>query len=214
MALDKKIITDWANQHYRRLIAEDEVWRTTNGYDPTPPEFKQDLFEVELYADTMRDALSENDFTIIEEDARKLLKQAQVDKEALQYKILCRELLKAELKAVLISIDRMYRRYENEELGGWIPDKFMDLEHIAKFKDSPIIVKAKKSGRDPRQWDEIEKELRRIAKEDPDLVNNSRIHICERLSAWYEFEYKKTLKPTTIRDKDLMQSVFGELSIK
>jgi hypothetical protein len=215
MALDKDTIKGLVDKYYRRILAEDEIWRATNGYDPAPPEFDKDKQDIDLYRDHIRDCLRSNDFDIIKDDADKLLRQAKelhFDKTSLQYHVLCRELLKANLKVLPVILNRMKCIYDGEELADWIPDDLSDMERIAKLQSSPIVEVAKTAGRNEKvDYNAVADELRRMISEDPSLKDNSRAYLGGLLTDWCLKEYDKEVKPETISGKPIMISVFDEL---
>jgi len=214
MAVDGDIIAKLAEAYLQQMLAEDEVWRATNEYDPTPPEYKREVESLDLFSSHLRDCLRLNDFSVIDEDAIKLLrswKETNVDEKSLQYKVLCRELIKANMEAIPIIRKRMRGNYSGESLGKWLPKKLKDLEHIVKFQDSPIVIKARKKGAPRADWEAIIVELERMVGADQGLKQQSHIHICRLLADWYLREFKKSIKPQTIRGHKIMKPVLDDL---
>ena len=85
-----------------------------------------------------------------------------------------------------------------------------NLDEIS-FGDAPT---PKTPGRPGADWKLVEQLLRKAVESDPEIVNQSKLHVCRVVADKYNLlpeGLKTPLKPETIRDKDKMQPVFEEL---
>ena len=205
--LTKGDLAKVVQEHLDQKLKDDELWRTTTDKLPRQRYEYDDAEEFVGIAASMLFSRKYGPWVGVTE---KFItdKGLPIKSGTSLFRILCRELIKAEQKAARILMKRIVGNYENEELGWWFPD---DLTQVSGLTESPIFSTLKDIGRPKAQWDVMENELLRMEAdgEITDFTRGWKTNIARKL-----FDFYKTIPdpkveittPKTISDKDIIKA--------
>ena len=186
--MDAKKLQSLVDQYIRNTLLKDEVTRAKR--KPLSPDKLSDQIRgLEDYESELRQALVDNDFTIIREDINNLIKRERLNFEEgkAQHIVFCRQILKAEIKAVNIAINREKGIYSDDDIDKWMPDHLAILDKIVTSQTNSVFP-MKTKGRPGENWDLIKQHFREMVEDGSwtDFSDGWRTSVIKELLAWYK----------------------------